>query len=161
MKGTVAGLGLATILLTMSCTSTLPIVENDNTGSTPLTLSVVSLPDPIDLEGVEVSINYAWNSNKSEFEQRQNAVGGIAYSIHVRKFGGGTDPLESRESRQIDLQETGTIKYHATSSMGQGYSTLGEGRLMVLVYCEYQDKDGRKHAGEVSNYLRVPVVFVR
>ena len=165
MKNMVVGLGLVIILFTLSCTSSLPIVRDEDTESDPLTLSVVSPPDSVNLAGVEVLINYAWNGKKSEFEQRQNAVGGITYLLYQRKFGGGVHNIAWGYDRSIDLQETGIIKYHATSDMGWGQSTgqpsiaIGGGRLMFLVHCEYQDKDGNEHKGAVSNYLEVPVIF--
>ena len=166
MKNIVVGLGLVIILFTLSCTSSLPLVRDENVGDSPLTISVVSPPDSVNLAGVEVLINYTWNGKKSEFEQRQNAVGGITYVLFHGKFAGGIHASGGGFERPVDLQETGIIKHHATSDMGwdtlyEELTAIGGGRLMFGVSCSYKDKDGNKHEGSVSNFLEVPVIFAR
>lgn len=160
MKYIVVGLGFLIILITQSCTSSLPLVLDENIGR-PLTLSVISPPDSINMEGEEILINYTWNGNKSDFVKSQSAVGEIKYTFISGKFGGGRHLYDW--GRKYYFQKTGgVIGYNATSSTdATGGYVYGKGRLMFRVSCSYKDKDGNKHSGTVSNYLEIPVIFTQ
>lgn len=158
MKNIVSGLELFIMIITLSCTSSLPLVLDENIGR-PLTLSFVSSPDSISSEGTEILINYTWNGNKSEFEERQDAVGGITYRVINREFREGKHISEG-QINYGNLYEPGLFKYFPTSSLDEGYVT-GRGKLMYSVECLYKDKDGNNHNGTVSNYLEIHVIFTK
>jgi len=156
MKNIVVGLGLLIILFTVSCTSSLPIVRDENAGSLPLILSLGTPLDSITREGVEISINYTWNGKKSEFEQRQNAVGGITYTVHWGKF---AEAHDFDWPRKTHLKETGVFIFFETSKFENlKYYVTGKGRVFLTVNCSYQDKDGNEHKGTVGQ-INIPVIF--
>lgn len=159
MKNKIVGIGFFTIIFTLSCTSSLPLILDENIGSPPLTLSVVSIPESISSEGTEILINYTWNGNKSKFEEKQDAVGGITYCVIDGKFRDGR-PISEGRTNYGDLNEPGLFKYFPASPLDEGYVT-GEGTLIYSVECLYKDKDGNNHKGIVSNYLEIHVVFTK
>lgn len=163
MKNKILGLGFLTILITQSCTSSLPLVLDENIGR-PLTISVISPPDSINVKGEIVLVKYTWNYNKSKFEKSQNAVGEIKYTFSSGKFGGGRH-LYDWERKYALKEPEGYIQYNATSSTKSVHDNwnyvYGKGRLMFSVRCSYKDKDGNKHWGFVSNYLEIPVIFTQ
>lgn len=162
MKNIVISVGIFIIIITLSCTSSLPLVLDENIGR-PLTLSVISSPDSIGSKSVEVLIKYSWNGNKSKFEQKQGAVGGIEYSFISGKFD-GKKHYTDREDPYDDLSETGVIKYNTTNSFSSSYDrgrAIGQGGLMFIITCSYKDKNSNKHKGTVSNNLEIPVIFTK
>ena len=162
MKNIIIGVGIFIIIITLSCTSSLPLVLDENIGR-PLTLSVISSPDSIGSKSVEVLIKYAWNGNKSKFEQKQGAVGRIEYSFIPGKFDEKKHCTDG-EYRYDDLSETGVIKYNATNSLSSSYDrgcAIGQGGLIFTITCSYKDEDSNKHKGTVSNILEIPVIFTK
>jgi len=160
MKKIVVGLGFLIILITLSCTSSLPLVLDENIGK-PLTLSVISPPDSIGIKVTKLWINYTWNGNKSKFEKSQNAIGEIKYTFSSGKFVGSRH-FHDRERKYPFMESGRAVEYNVTSSTNgtEGYFN-GMGRLIFSVRCSYKDKDGYKHWGWVSNYLEIPVTFTQ
>ena len=157
MKMLVVGLGFLIIIITQSCTM-LPLVLDENIGR-PLTLSIISPPDSININGTDILINYTWNGNKSKFEKSQNAVGEIEYTFFSGKFASGIHS-DDWKSKYPFIEPEGVLGYVASSSINDtGGYVIGNGSVMFRVSCSYKDKDGNKHWGYVSNYLEIPVIF--
>jgi hypothetical protein len=157
MKNIVVGFGFLIIIITQSCT-TLPMVFDENIGR-PITLSIISPPDSININGTDILINYTWNGNKSKFENSQNADGEIKYTFSAGKSASGINQYDW--SSEYPFKESEEVIGYVASSLTNdtGEYVIGNGSLMFRVSCSYKDKDGNKHWGYVSNYLEIPVIF--
>ncbi|UCG26977.1 MAG: hypothetical protein JSV24_08350 [Bacteroidales bacterium] len=151
------------ILVCFSCAPALPLIVEEGSDTPLITISVANPPDTISTEGLSIKLDYTWNSPRQVFEELQKAVGGIKYSVTNGKFGGGRH--DYGWPVVLDrLEDSGSLNFFAVNKFGsgseEGYAS-GNGRLMYGISCTYKDREGKKHRGAVSNYLEIPVVFVK
>lgn len=144
------------LLFVTSSFSAEPLVLGEG-GKFPLKFIVDSLPAAIG-KSVEIKMRYEWRYwSKSEFEQKQNAVGKIKYTIKFGKFCGGLHKYGGRGKYKVE--EGGDLNFRASSYIDdKGNYGTGEGRLMVSIYCSYKGTDGKKHKGQIGG-IRINVNF--
>ena len=143
MKAKITILFILTLIFTLSCTASLPLVLDENNAK-PLNVWVDNPPNIVGNKAEKIVLKYDWNGKKSEFEKMQNAVGEITYKIQGGKFAAGRHNYGA--SIKYDLEEKGEFKFYFSSNVEEGNAT-GTGRLMLNLTCSYKDKDGNKHKG--------------